>query len=1146
MNQTIIKAITESCLFDAQYYLDKYHDVKKSSHDPLIHFLRHGHKENRQPNPFFDTKFYRKNYLSNNNDINPLYHYIINPSTYGYKTSEHFDGDYYLKSNPDVFKSGMNPLTHYICYGFKEGRKGKKVEDNRRQPSEIPSLSVDISKIKLTILVPVYNALDEVKKCLDSIILNTRLSKNIQVIVLNDCSSDINVKNELHNYNKVPYFKVINNLENLGYTQNVNKGLSIAKERDVILLNSDTIVTPNWVRNLLVAAYQDYKVGTVTAVSNNSGAFSVPNPNTNEIPENLSIDSVSRLVSTINGGYVDVPTGNGFCLYIKRELINDIGNFDKDKFPRGYGEENDFCMRALEHGWTNIVDTKTYIYHKRSASFKESKYQLIKEGRTEVVKTYPEYEGAIKAIGGSKKFKSIREKINTIIKCNSNLSELSKPKIMFVISTRSGGTPKTNMDLMKSLSEIYDCYALASNSNTVEILKVGYDDYDVIEQFPIQEKVDFASHRSREYERLVTYLLYKYNIELLHIRHICWHSILLPKLAKELMIPVIHSFHDFYTICPTVNLIDNNGNYFSDGVIYNAPNPLWNDETVRPMNKQLLKRWQEKMDNYLSSCDKYITTCESAKKIILNKLPKVKSRDNFEVISHGRDFEFFMHPVETNETSLKKIKILVPGNVTMSKGSELIKEIKQLDLAKNIEFHVIGTCSEDLLPYVTYHGKYKRDEFQHLVRKISPNVAAVFSIWPETYCHTLTESWASGLPVIGLAYGAVEERIKKHGGGWLVTNSASECYNLIEFIRENTKEIKEKSNNVLTWQKGEGKYNTVSNMTGRYIKIYQELLTSQRSSCPSPKKLGFVMKGNFPDVPPTAYVRLIDWKEWFEDNKKKTVQYAHWSSILTSDISNYDEFVIQRDAIPQYAVEWCLSTLSSHGIKYTYEIDDNLLNVPEMVDPEGSYKNYKPYFKKLIENADTVHVTNEQLEKEISKHNKNTFIRPNKIFNKRWSNTASKTINLNLDKTKINVLYYGSRTHQEDLNFVISILNIANINSHKITLYVVGCGNFEPRKDIIRLLPDSSRYDKFVAWLLSVASNFDVGIAPLVEDSFSENKSFLKCLELSKLGLPVICSKVMPYLELKDSPNEYIFTENNIDEWLINLYSIKDKIKVYE
>lgn len=434
----------------------------------------------------------------------------------------------------------------------------------------------------------------------------------------------------------------------------------------------------------------------------------------------------------------------------------------------------------------------------------------------------------------------------------------------------------------------------------------------------------------------------------------------------------------------------------------------------------------------------------------------------------------------------------------------------------------------------------RESNFQQLVTNISPDIAAVFSIWPETYCHTLTESWASGLPVIGLAYGAVEERINKHGGGWLASNNAKECYDLINSLRSNLNEIKDKSNNVLTWQNGYGKSNTVSNMTGRYIRIYQELLASEHSMPPSHKKLGFIMKGNFPDVPPTAYVRLIDWKEWFEESKKKTVQYTHWSSILTSDIYNYDEFVIQRDSIPAYAVDWCINTLSALGIKYSFEIDDDLLDVPDSADPEHIYKNYRPYLKKLIKNAETVHVTNNQLSGKVSEYNKNIFIRPNKMFDKRWSRKSEEIIDLNLDKTKLNVLYYGSRTHQEDLNFIISVLNQANTDSHKISLYVVGCGEFEPRNDIIRLIPESSRYDKFVAWLLSVSHNFDVGVAPLIDNGFSENKSYLKCIEISKLGLPVICSHVMPYLELKSSNDEYMFAENNIDEWLKKLYSIKE------
>lgn len=1145
MYDKIIEKIKESGLFDEKYYLGRYEDIQRRNNDPLRHFIRHGYKENRNPNAFFDTKFYREKYLDGNDTINPLYHYLTSVSALICKTSDFFDGAYYLGKYPDVLKSGMNPLVHFILFGYNEGRVGAptKLSEHTQFESSFIDCIADVSSIKISIIIPVYNALDEVRSCIDSVIKNTPLSKNINVIVLNDCSPDKNIKPMLSEYKNIPNISIKNNLTNLGYTRNVNKGAKLAKGRDIILLNSDTVVSPNWIRNLVVAAYSKSDIGTVTAVSNNAGAFSVPKSGSNNIPEHLSIEVISRIVKNSDGNYIDVPTGNGFCLYIKRDLIDDIGAFDYKKFPRGYGEENDFCMRALEAGWVNIVDTKTYIYHQRSASFKDSKYQLMEDGINQVKKDFPEYSGAIKAIGGSELFKKARISIANNLEKYTKASSIAKPKIMFVISTRTGGTPQTNLDLMQKLSEIYDCYALASNSKKVEILKAGAEGYEVVESYNLSQPVKYSTHRSAEYESLVKYLLFKYNIELLHIRHIAWHSLMLPKIAKQLLIPVIKSFHDFYAICPSVNLIDGGGVYHPDGVSSESPNPLWKDETVTPMTPSMLERWQQKMDKSLIACDHYITTCNSAKDILLSKLELISKKDSFTVIPHGRDFESFIAPVDYTSID-DKLKVLVPGNIALAKGSELIKLVKNLDKDNLIEFHIIGTCTEDLLPFVTYHGRYERSQFQKLVAEIQPHISAVFSIWPETYCHTLTESWATGIPVIGVAYGAVEERISKHKAGWLIENDAQQCFTQLLSIRKNTEILKEKQNAVLEWQQGYGAQNTVSNMTGKYISIYQSILTpiAQQTN----RKLGFIMKGHFPEVPPTAYVRLVDWKEEFEKSSGLKVEFTGWDTILTNELSKFDHFIIQRDAIPSYAVDWCINTLKKYNVPYTFEIDDNLLDVPASVDPAGVYNKYRPYLIKLLTNASEVHVTNDALSDVCKKYNKNIIIRPNKVFPHRWKKcSAEERIDLKLIKSDLNVLYFGSKTHQEDLNFLIESLSLARESGKNIQLYVVGCGDSLPKLEYIhRLTPVGGRYDIFIDWLIKVAHQFDTGVAPLVNPQFSATKSFLKCIEFYALGLPVICSDNLPYSELKKEKQieSIYFSVNKIELWSDLIIELSDKI----
>jgi glycosyltransferase involved in cell wall biosynthesis/GT2 family glycosyltransferase len=240
------------------------------------------------------------------------------------------------------------------------------------------------------VIVPVYNAYEELRECIASVQEHTNLEKN-RVIVIEDGSSDVRVREFLEALKNV---EVVYNEQNMGYTKTCNKGISMAAPSDIVLLNSDTIVTPRWLESLRVAAYSSTEVGTATALSDNAGAFSVPVPNEqNTKPEGVDYSDYARLMRRFCGGCAPprLPTGNGFCMFIKRTLINQIGDFDAAAFPRGYGEENDFCLRAVKAGWRNVIAPAAFVFHRRKASFGAEKEQLLADGMKVIKKRYPDY-----------------------------------------------------------------------------------------------------------------------------------------------------------------------------------------------------------------------------------------------------------------------------------------------------------------------------------------------------------------------------------------------------------------------------------------------------------------------------------------------------------------------------------------------------------------------------------------------------------------------------------------------------------------------------------------------------------------------------------------------------------------------------------
>ena len=234
---------------------------------------------------------------------------------------------------------------------------------------------------KCDIIVPIYNAYDSVVECLESIVLGTDLKKN-GLILIDDKSTDKRVKKYIKEFVKKNSDKNIDflcNEENLGFVKTVNKGMKHSKN-DVLLLNSDTVVSPNWLEKIKKCAYSADDVATVTPLSNNATLVSVPIClQRNEI-DGIDIKEYNDILEKLSThNYQELPTAHGFCMFIKRSVLDNIGYFDDETYGRGYGEETDFSYRCLDYGYRHLLCDDTIVYHKESQSFNSERDKVIEE-----------------------------------------------------------------------------------------------------------------------------------------------------------------------------------------------------------------------------------------------------------------------------------------------------------------------------------------------------------------------------------------------------------------------------------------------------------------------------------------------------------------------------------------------------------------------------------------------------------------------------------------------------------------------------------------------------------------------------------------------------------------------------------------------
>ena len=231
---------------------------------------------------------------------------------------------------------------------------------------------------EVDIVVCIHNALDSVRACLSSIIANT--SPPYRLILVDDGSQE-DTRAYLESLAGSQGAVLIRNETAGGYTRAANCGLRASTSSWTILLNSDTIVPFGWIDEMLKLGESDPHIGIISPASNTASWQSVPvlfdedgDWAENPIPEGVTVQTMQALASSNAPPQgIDLPFLNGFAFMIRREVIEDIGIFDEEAFGAGYGEENDYCVRARKAGWKPVFAPNSYIYHAQSKSYSTQK-----------------------------------------------------------------------------------------------------------------------------------------------------------------------------------------------------------------------------------------------------------------------------------------------------------------------------------------------------------------------------------------------------------------------------------------------------------------------------------------------------------------------------------------------------------------------------------------------------------------------------------------------------------------------------------------------------------------------------------------------------------------------------------------------------
>lgn len=247
---------------------------------------------------------------------------------------------------------------------------------------------------KVTIVLPIFNNFEIVKNCIDSILSTINLQAFLSgIILIDDASTDKKLIRYLEEFGSHRMFSLIRNDVNKGFTHSVNIGMMHAKNDDVLLLNSDTVVYGDWLDRMQTVLYHQIKISSVCPLTSHSHLTNYPEPLGN-LKLGITDEDIDRLASQVNkNNYAEIYSTVGFCMLINRDCINEIGYFDEENFPRGYGEETDFCLRAGDMGWKHFVAGNVYVKHLGEQSFGSEKKVLVSNMLAKFKKLHPNFQG---------------------------------------------------------------------------------------------------------------------------------------------------------------------------------------------------------------------------------------------------------------------------------------------------------------------------------------------------------------------------------------------------------------------------------------------------------------------------------------------------------------------------------------------------------------------------------------------------------------------------------------------------------------------------------------------------------------------------------------------------------------------------------
>jgi GT2 family glycosyltransferase len=588
----------------------------------------------------------------------------------------------------------------------------------------------------IDVIVPVYRGEQATRRALESV-LASPVATAYELIVVDDASPEPAISAWLRDLAAKRAITLVTHAHNQGFVRSVNEAMALHDDRDVVLLNSDTEVAPGWLDRLVACGAREAHAGTVTPFSNNATICSYPRfAQRNALPEGMTTAMLDRLCAQENTGRsVDIPTGVGFCMFISRACLAQVGFFDADAFGTGYGEEVDFCMRAARAGWRHVLCADTFVFHEGEVSFGATAADRRSSAQRIVDERYPEFPSVLADFLAREPARPLRRALDV-----ARLRASPRPRVLFVTHHWGGGVEKHVNDLARLVADSTEVLVLRPDEGSMTLgwLRPG-EEFEAFFETP------------GEWDAMIAFLA-SLGVVRLHLHHVHGFPIEVLDLPKRLGVPYDVTLHDQFAVCPQYHLADANGVYCGEPDANGCAKCIAGRPIQWPMD---IATWRSTMRGFLVQATRVIA-------------PSRDTAERTQRYHPGLTVLEWPHPQAIPTEPTRPVKVLLLGNLAPMKGLEVLADCVRDAQARSLPLHfrVLGHIAHSLPQWpdapLTISGTYPDERLAELIALERADVVFFPAQVPESFSYTLTVAMQAHLPIVASDLGAFPERLRNH------------------------------------------------------------------------------------------------------------------------------------------------------------------------------------------------------------------------------------------------------------------------------------------------------------------------------------------------------------------------------------------------